>query len=294
MLPRLKWNSPTILWLDYDAKLTRSVLSDIAIFISSAVAGSVLLVTVNVEPDKPMKRRNRFSGIEKFRMQQLTKDVGEERVPLGVTGKNLSEWSKAKVCRQIIINEIGSTLNVVNGGREPMKELLFKQIFHFNYADGAKMLTVGGLLYEKHQTNIVERCGFDKLTFCRSSEEPYLIETPHLTYRELRHLDTLLPPGVSEELECEIAIPVLIWTNIRKSTDTSRCLPRPKSDAMDDKGRKRAAESEQDGPLQSQPKQHEFGEEEWLRAAASNPVFDFLEDPVEDIYSLADGKPLLN
>jgi hypothetical protein len=29
----------------------------------------------------------------------------------------------------------------------------------------------------------------------------------------------------------------------------------------------------------------------WLRSAANNPVFDFLKDPEEDIYSLDDGKP---
>ena len=34
-----------------------------------------------------------------------------------------------------------------------------------------------------------------------------------------------------------------------------------------------------------------IGENEWLRAAASNPVFDFLKDPEEDIYSLDDGQP---
>lgn len=32
-------------------------------------------------------------------------------------------------------------------------------------------------------------------------------------------------------------------------------------------------------------------EREWLHAAASNPAFDFLKDPEEDIYTLADGKP---
>jgi hypothetical protein len=30
---------------------------------------------------------------------------------------------------------------------------------------------------------------------------------------------------------------------------------------------------------------------EWLKAAACNPVFDFLKDPEEDIYSLEDGRP---
>lgn len=35
----------------------------------------------------------------------------------------------------------------------------------------------------------------------------------------------------------------------------------------------------------------EIDEQEWLHAAANNPVFDFLNDPEEDIYTLADGKP---
>lgn len=39
------------------------------------------------------------------------------------------------------------------------------------------------------------------------------------------------------------------------------------------------------------PLTDEWDEAEWLRAAARNPAFDFLNDPEEDIYSLADGKP---
>lgn len=35
----------------------------------------------------------------------------------------------------------------------------------------------------------------------------------------------------------------------------------------------------------------EITEQEWLKAASSNPVFDFLKDPEEDIYTLSDGKP---
>ncbi|MFH0765745.1 MAG: hypothetical protein V2A61_04925 [Calditrichota bacterium] len=37
---------------------------------------------------------------------------------------------------------------------------------------------------------------------------------------------------------------------------------------------------------------HERDEEqEWLKALASNPAFNFLNDPREDIYTLEDGKP---
>lgn len=35
----------------------------------------------------------------------------------------------------------------------------------------------------------------------------------------------------------------------------------------------------------------DIDEMEWLRAATANPVFDFLKDPEEDIYTLADGRP---
>ena len=36
----------------------------------------------------------------------------------------------------------------------------------------------------------------------------------------------------------------------------------------------------------------DLDEREWLQAASKNEVFDFLNDPDEDIYSLKDGKPL--
>jgi hypothetical protein len=39
------------------------------------------------------------------------------------------------------------------------------------------------------------------------------------------------------------------------------------------------------------PDETDIDEKEWLQAAASNPAFDFLKEPEEDIYTLADGKP---
>ncbi len=40
------------------------------------------------------------------------------------------------------------------------------------------------------------------------------------------------------------------------------------------------------------PESEDVDEREWLQAAAKNEAFDFLNDPDEDIYTLADGKPL--
>lgn len=38
------------------------------------------------------------------------------------------------------------------------------------------------------------------------------------------------------------------------------------------------------------PEEADIDEVEWLRAAAANPAFDFLKEPEEDIYTLADGR----
>ena len=39
------------------------------------------------------------------------------------------------------------------------------------------------------------------------------------------------------------------------------------------------------------PEEADIDEKEWLRAASTNPAFDFLKAPEEDVYSLSDGRP---
>ena len=39
------------------------------------------------------------------------------------------------------------------------------------------------------------------------------------------------------------------------------------------------------------PEEADIDEKEWFYAAASNPAFDFLKEPEEDIYAAEDGRP---
>ncbi len=39
------------------------------------------------------------------------------------------------------------------------------------------------------------------------------------------------------------------------------------------------------------PEEADTDEREWLRLATTNPAFDFLHEPEEDLYTLDDGKP---
>jgi hypothetical protein len=128
MLPTLDWSKKTIAWLDYDGRLNRSVLADTAWFFTAAEPGSVYILTVNVQAGEPAK------GLD-----QLTDAVGIDRVPPGIVARDLTSWGLADVSRRIVTNEIRDTLYQRNGGRRGGESLRFRQLFHFRYADTARL-----------------------------------------------------------------------------------------------------------------------------------------------------------
>jgi len=185
ILPTLTWNAKTILWLDYDGTLESSVLTDIRFFCASGSPGSVIVVTVNAEPYELNEAEPR--------LQQLHKTLGKERIPPDVKEDDLSDWGTARVFRRILNAEILEALSERNGGLADANRIEYKQLFDFRYRDSARMMTIGGLLFEQGQKPNMESCGFDQLDFTRSSTKansrPFFIEVPKLTYREIRHLD---------------------------------------------------------------------------------------------------------
>jgi hypothetical protein len=42
------------------------------------------------------------------------------------------------------------------------------------------------------------------------------------------------------------------------------------------------------------PEDDDVSEGEWMRAAARNPAFAFLSDTAEDIYTVNDGRPIVD
>jgi hypothetical protein len=182
ILPGLEWNAKTIAWLDYDCKLKSGVLADAAFVASNAPSGSVLIVSVNVEPDKLHER-----------LRLLNNKVGEQRVPQGWSNNKLGGWGTAIACRRIIDNEITETIQNRNGIRSGDDKFVYKQLFNFRYSDGAKMLTVGGIIFEKNHEELVSKCDFEDFDFIKTGEDFYSIEVPSLTIKEIKYLDTKLP-----------------------------------------------------------------------------------------------------
>jgi hypothetical protein len=192
ILPALSWEKRSLVWLDYDGKLDKEVLADLATFCTKAVSGSMILISVNAEPDRapvgtPPKEQ------DAFRLETFKEAVGEANVPIGVTGEKLRAAGFSDTCRKVIDNEIHVQLNERNGPLAEGSKFIYQQLFHCHYADDAQMLTMGGLIYEERDEAKAKACGFEELPFVCKDSMPLIIKAPKLTQKEVRYLNGQLP-----------------------------------------------------------------------------------------------------
>jgi hypothetical protein len=189
-------NTPTILWLDYDYPLDHTVLEDIRTFVSSALEGSLIIVTVNAHQFS--KTGLSAEELKEFRFKKLIENIGERKIPLGIDGSNLNLKGLSKVYRQVIEDEINTIVKCRNDGKQDdnPNRLYYNQLINFEYQDGAKMLTAGGIIYNGYQKPSLAASNFSQLDFYRNAESPFEINVPSLTYREIYQLESLLPNGL--------------------------------------------------------------------------------------------------
>lgn len=190
VLPEFKWKEvPTIVWLDYDELLSPYMLDDIAYLTGVLYPSSVLIVTVRNRGDE--------FGTPEERLKNMRESI-RERLPIDITPSELLNEVFHKVVRRTIRAVIDDVLIRRNSGIQEKKQIEFKQLFYFTYADTTPMVTIGGLFIKRGQRRLFSRCDFQSLKFCASGEVPYEIYAPNLTFTERRFLDQQLP---SEKLE---------------------------------------------------------------------------------------------
>ena len=189
ILPYLHWVKRCIVWLDYDGPINQNVLSDISTITSSVPSGSAFILTVNADPGPA----DAGAQEQDSRLEKLKARVGVNRLPANLKGSDLAQWGYAGVLRGIIDAEIKSVVYKRNSAKPKARTVTYHQLFNFRYQDGNKMLTVGGVFLNPAHEERLKIADFDDLEFIRSGAEPYTIDTPVLTLRELRHLDERLP-----------------------------------------------------------------------------------------------------
>lgn len=198
VLPEFTWEGiPTIVWLDYDDKLDKSMLDDVGFLTSVLSPSSVLIVTVR-------SKGVDFGDQTKDRLINLKTSL-EDKLPHNVSQSELVNLNFHKVIRRTINANIGDVLTKRNAAVTLNQRIKYEQFLYFTYDDSTPMVTVGGLFIKEKQNKLFSRCDFSSLEFYKSGEFPYNIYAPNLTIREQRHLDKQLPgsriksPGVPQE-----------------------------------------------------------------------------------------------
>lgn len=212
VLPQLSWSDHTILWLDYDGRLNGECLADVGSFCANASSGSMLVLSVN----------SQFPSDCKDPEKLLADEIGSSFVPNGLVKADLKGWNLAKTIRRVVTASIEGALNDRNGVLPEEDRFHWHQVYSFDYADGAKMTTLGGVLCTHRDKPQFDRSSFSKLPYFRDQiTDSYRIDVPSLTYRELRHLDKQLPL----EDGAKLVMPGIPEKALRKYSEVYRFYP---------------------------------------------------------------------
>lgn len=182
VIPELSPDRKHILWLDYDFQLNSSIITDVVNAAAALSAGSILLVTVDVEP--PVDR-----GIGtpiKWRRYFITQ-CGTFCNP----GWPLADYAQSKLHRvNVRILE-----NAINAGLAGRADVAFHALFNFSYADGHQMLTVGGVIGTDGERRAIDACDFEGAVYLRRTFATPEYEVPRfvLTRKEKLYLDAAMP-----------------------------------------------------------------------------------------------------
>lgn len=198
VLPALDWSQRSIIWLDYDDPLSPSMLDDVRTVATRARSGTALFVSVQSE--KIFCKRNEDEDQVHVNTPESFHDFfGAARTPASMTNADLRGWTLSRTSRSAIRDEIEDGLRQVNVAKEEPQRIEFRQLTAFEYADGAKMTTIGGIFVSHEDRGRFGGAGFGDLAFFRDGNDAFRINVPLLTPREMRHLDRSLPcpPGVA-------------------------------------------------------------------------------------------------
>lgn len=204
VLPTLDLTGRPILWLDYDGKLSDSMLDDAALCTRKLEKGAVLMVTVNCESGKKPKDE----------MEKLKKRIKAARLPTGFGASEVAGWDYADFIRSMFMAEMQAEMAIRNKGKAFKDRLQFRQFLFFAYRDNARMCTIGWLFDAVEGTKILESAKLDKLESYRPEASYFRINPPVITPVETRHVNRQLPsagdaglacPGLSKEELAEYA-----------------------------------------------------------------------------------------
>jgi hypothetical protein len=184
-IARLSPKRHHILWLDFDFILTEELLDAVHLAAMQLSVQSILLVTVDVEPpgrpEDGLKHWNPTTWMRHYQQEAgmyfwrgiSRKDFARDALPV----------TNARIIQAVIDQ----------GLRERDEE--FIGMFSFLYADGHRMLSVGGMIGTDEDRRRIRSLNQKELFFMRDNikEQPFIIRVPLVTRKERHYLDQKMP-----------------------------------------------------------------------------------------------------
>jgi hypothetical protein len=183
VIPNLDRDGRYLAWLDYDAPLSSDILGDVRSLTTVLEPGSILVVTVEADPrllisreDGPTDEGRRQSIIARFR--------GEfgRYYPAEIDESLLGAVTLRRFLASVLVAALEQYVDDRDG-------LQFLRLFNYTYADGAQMVTVGGMIGNPALRATLKEGAVYKLPFVTRRRVPTSIEVPPLTTREVYWLD---------------------------------------------------------------------------------------------------------
>ncbi|GGF33394.1 hypothetical protein GCM10011321_25710 [Youhaiella tibetensis] len=178
----------SIVWLDYDGRLSASMLNDITSVASRATSGSVLAVTVQCKFDRVAGEHGEDASV-----QTLVDALGADRIPYNLKTEDIEGQGTGRLFRKVIVEEVDRALSARNAILHKTHQFQARQVFNFRYEDGVPMMTVAVVIFDAGQRGLLDLCAFEALDFVRNGEEEFKIAIPKLTPREIKLLEAQMP-----------------------------------------------------------------------------------------------------
>jgi hypothetical protein len=191
-IPALDARTRYLIWLDYDRSLDDEMLLDIEGCLNRVAPGSIFIVTIDARPKLP-KDRFELEAMSPKQIERKTAAVYRDwfgsYLSHRITGDLIDRPHVARLFFDVVNQKIAQVLTGRNG-------IEFIQIFNYLYADGAPMITIGGILGSTDDVQRLHEKGVLTHKFVQTGPKYREISVPPLTIREKQWLDSRLHQGI--------------------------------------------------------------------------------------------------
>jgi len=187
VLPTLDFTKHSLVWLDYDGALSRSMANDMASIAASAASGTFVGVTLTTNFTHPQAKM-----LEEFERLKAEFPEFVEASTKMLTFQNVEKH--AEFARKALGSLLQTALDDADVGLwDPGAHRSAHQVCFFRYSDGAPMATIGWLIVAEDDHSTMLDSNLSTLPFFKNGSVPFKIKMPLVTPMEIREMERRLP-----------------------------------------------------------------------------------------------------